>query len=162
MKPIFTCLIALGSIWSLYGLSVKNFGAVGDGSADDTMSIQRAVTAATKGKGMAHEEVFFPPGIYRVCDTIVVRNHAEQCLSQVRLRGENATILMSRPDKDIFYFDNSFRHIVEGIHFKGGRRQLKFLSNTIDSGHVTIRRCRFDNASYFAVDVSLRNDTGKP
>ena len=162
MKPIFTCLIALGSIWSLYGLSVKNFGAVGDGSADDTMSIQRAVTAATKGKGMAHEEVFCPPGIYRVCDTIVVRNHAEQCLSQVRLRGENATILMSRPDKDIFYFDNSFRHIVEGIHFKGGRRQLKFWSNNIDSGHITIRRCRFEDASSFAVDDSLRKDTGKP
>ena len=44
--------------------SVKDFGAVGDGIADDTLAIQAALTAATA--------VFVPPGIYRVTATLPV------------------------------------------------------------------------------------------
>jgi hypothetical protein len=44
--------------------SVKDFGAAGDGIADDTLAIQAALTAATA--------VFVPPGIYRVTATLPV------------------------------------------------------------------------------------------
>ena len=44
--------------------SVRDFGAVGDGIADDTLAIQTALTAATA--------VFVPPGIYRVTATLPV------------------------------------------------------------------------------------------
>jgi len=43
-------------------ISVKDFGAVGDGVADDTAAIQNAVNAST--------QVYFPAGIYK-CDGIV-------------------------------------------------------------------------------------------
>jgi hypothetical protein len=57
--------------------NVKDFGAVGNGTADDTTSIQNAVnTAATTG-GV----VYFPPGNYPISSTI-------NMLNWVALKGE--------------------------------------------------------------------------
>ena len=52
-------------------VSVKDFGAVGDGVADDTAAIQAAITAtnATTGGG-----VYLPSGTYKVTSTINVAN----------------------------------------------------------------------------------------
>jgi hypothetical protein len=51
-------------------LDVKDFGAVGDGDADDYPAIARALDAARKtgqfGEGARGSIVFFPPGIYKV------------------------------------------------------------------------------------------------
>jgi len=47
-------------------VSVKDFGAVGDGVADDTAAIQAAVTAAKR--------IFFPPGTYIVSHVDLVSN----------------------------------------------------------------------------------------
>ena len=51
-------------------LNVKDFGAVGDGVADDTVAINAAMTAA--GVGLDTRSVFFPSGQYKVTDTITV------------------------------------------------------------------------------------------
>jgi parallel beta-helix repeat protein len=45
-------------------VSVKDFGAVGDGISDDTVAIQNAINA--------HGKVYVPPGIYRVSSTITL------------------------------------------------------------------------------------------
>lgn len=42
-------------------ISVKDFGATGDGSTDDTADIQEAINAAAAGQA-----IFFPPGVYKV------------------------------------------------------------------------------------------------
>jgi hypothetical protein len=44
--------------------NVKNFGAIGDGIADDTKAIQAAIDATTQGA------VFVPPGRYKITDYI--------------------------------------------------------------------------------------------
>jgi hypothetical protein len=49
-------------------VNVKDFGAVGDGVADDAAAIQAAVTAAQAVGG----EVFFPAGVYRVRSQITI------------------------------------------------------------------------------------------
>lgn len=49
------------------GLNVKNFGAQGDNTADDTAEIQAALDACPPG-GV----VEMPPGVYRTSDTLVV------------------------------------------------------------------------------------------
>ena len=50
-------------------VSVKDFGAVGDGAADDTTAIQAAINAAeAAGRGT----IRFPAGLYRVTATLTV------------------------------------------------------------------------------------------
>jgi hypothetical protein len=49
-------------------VSVKDFGAKGDGVTDDTMAIQAAINSFPAGDGT----VFFPAGSYKVTDTITV------------------------------------------------------------------------------------------
>jgi polygalacturonase len=43
-------------------VSVREFGAVGDGAADDTRAIQSAINATPPGGGI----ILFPVGTYRV------------------------------------------------------------------------------------------------
>ena len=45
-------------------VSVKDFGAVGDGTVDDTVAIQAALTSA--------KAVYVPPGTYRISNTLTV------------------------------------------------------------------------------------------
>ena len=52
--------------------SVRDFGAVGDGKADDTAAIQAALDAAMKGP--RGSSVLIPPGEYRVTGLLTVEN----------------------------------------------------------------------------------------
>lgn len=49
-------------------ISVKDFGAVGDGTTDDTVAIQRAINYWSSGSG----KVFFPQGVYKTTQTLIV------------------------------------------------------------------------------------------
>lgn len=49
-------------------ISVKDFGAVGDGSTDDTAAIQAAVAAATGT--ITGFKIYFPVGVYKISATI--------------------------------------------------------------------------------------------
>jgi hypothetical protein len=53
-------------------ISVRGFGAVGDGCRDDTASIQAALTYASESS----RAVFFPSGIYAVSGNLYVHNGA--------------------------------------------------------------------------------------
>lgn len=61
-------------------LTVKEFGAVGDGVADDTAAIQDAVDAAVSAGGGI---VFLPAGTYRITDTIYVNSTGDAAGIQV-------------------------------------------------------------------------------
>lgn len=63
-------------------VSVKDFGAVGDGVADDTAAINSAITAVSTTGG----KVFFPKGTYKVTSTITITSSAG-----VTLEGESRT-----------------------------------------------------------------------
>jgi len=68
-----------GLIPNRVGVSVKQFGAAGDGVADDTQAIRDAINwvAAKPGVGM----VYFPAGVYRVTATLTLPDG-------ITLRGE--------------------------------------------------------------------------
>jgi len=64
LKVLITAFVFL--VGSVEGYqSVKEFGAVGNGKADDTRSLQRAVDS---GGG----DVFIPKGVYKVTKTVVI------------------------------------------------------------------------------------------
>jgi len=62
-------------------VSIKDFGAVGDGVADDTQAIQDAVDALAAVNGGA---VFIPTGTYKITDSIKVTS------SKISIYGEGA------------------------------------------------------------------------
>ncbi len=61
-------------------LSVKEFGALGDGKADDTAAIQNALDRMSNGS-----TVYLPPGKYRITDTLLLTR--DRRLSGVMLVG---------------------------------------------------------------------------
>lgn len=77
-------------------LSVKDFGAKGDGKADDSSAIQAAIDAA--GARPSGAEVYLPPGTYVVSAPIGIR------YSNVVLRGAG-------PAKTSIYIRNSLSDV---------------------------------------------------
>ncbi len=77
--------------------NVRDFGAIGDGLADDTPAILSAVSAADASPYSA--EVFLPAGSYRISSTNDYALQLEN-LSDVRLKGEgtDTVLLVSNPE----------------------------------------------------------------
>lgn len=67
-----TQLYAAGTVGAKLqeSISVMDFGAVGDGVADDTAALNAAFAYAYDSDGTAQKTVFFPSGIYRLTDTV--------------------------------------------------------------------------------------------
>lgn len=59
-------------------VSVRDFGATGDGSTDDTAAIQRAISQlfVQETNPRVRRSLFFPAGVYKISDTITVPSYA--------------------------------------------------------------------------------------
>lgn len=62
---------------SMIGFDVRRFGAVGDGTTDDTSAIRAAINAADalESGSRSGPPVIFPPGAYKITDTITTKDH---------------------------------------------------------------------------------------
>lgn len=69
-------------------VSVKDFGAVGNGSADDTTAIQAAIDYASTVYG---KTVFIPRGLYKVTDTLTISNRSTRIVGDGMGRGDTTT-----------------------------------------------------------------------
>jgi hypothetical protein len=60
-------------------VSVRAFGAVGDGQTDDTAAINRALNQlyCVAGNAAVRRTLLFPAGVYRVTETIVIPTYAK-------------------------------------------------------------------------------------
>jgi hypothetical protein len=75
-------------------VSVKDFGAVGDGVADDTAAIQAAIYATTPSVAVnGYGSLYVPSGTYRVTDTLQMGN------GTIKIFGDpqGSTILYDKP-----------------------------------------------------------------
>ena len=157
-------------------VSVKAFGAVGDGSTADAAAIQRAIeelyTDTDKADVRAHRILFFPAGQYNINTSIKIPPYAH-------LRGEG-------PGKTVFYqsggngpvaqtedntranttHGNLFGSIttttptqiqIEGICFRNGEA---YAGLSIDSAtHVYLKNCKFVG-TYTAGGADAANSKG--
>lgn len=59
--------------------SVRDFGAVGDGSTDDTAAINRALNQlfCVETNALTRRSLFFPAGVYKVTDSINIPTYAK-------------------------------------------------------------------------------------
>lgn len=89
-------------------VSVKDFGATGDGITDDTAAIQRALTRAFSTNQVTfnnnyHRTINFPAGTYLVTSTINIPPY-----SRIQGEGKKTTIIKGRFSGAIAQFADSF------------------------------------------------------
>lgn len=93
-------------------VSVKDFGAVGNGAADDTAAVSATLASLTNGCG----EVYLPPGIYRLSGRISHTVSAD-CAVVIRGAGSGAvTLIWTNASGG---FDITLSHKLAAIHFGG-------------------------------------------
>lgn len=120
--------------------SVKDYGAVGNGSTDDTAAVQAAVDAVIAAQGGS---LYFPRGSYLVTSTIVVDpSLAPQGSASVRLFGEG------RLRSSLF----SNVAGVRVLEFRGARGSLEHMSIFNNTFTTTVDLMRLNNTSQFAMD----------
>jgi len=129
--------------------NVKDFGAKGNGTTDDTAAIQAAINAAaaTGSNALGAQlgcDVFFPPGVYAVSSPLIANIR-----SAIRLIGsgrESCTIvgnfagyIINQTDTNAGWFN-----AIEGLYIKNifsgaGGGGIRFSTSSTDA--CTIRRC---------------------
>lgn len=77
-------------------LSVKDFGAVGDGSTDDTAAINAAMAVSILGKGGAPGVcIYFPDGIYRITAALSYNHTVCMTGNQWRLKYTGSSTILA-------------------------------------------------------------------
>jgi hypothetical protein len=139
-------------------VSVKDFGAVGDGVADDTAAIQAAIDAA-----FPRGTVQFPDGIYKVSNTINVFGTGP--LSLIELCGTGAVgggaVIQATSgvsNKALFYFNDS-TSIIRNLSIESSgainATAIEFRGDN-NNGYEAVESCFFSN--WFAA-ITLRTDS---
>lgn len=103
--------------------SVKDYGAKGDGTTDDTTAIQAAVTAAQAFASGTGATVFFPPGTYLITSTVNIAGH----WVYLQGTGPKATKIKFVPTADAVCFNWS---LSPSTLYGGGCSGMFFLSQT--------------------------------
>lgn len=131
--------------------NVREYGAKGDGQADDTAAILKTIEAASKDPSCTSQqiypvyhgiqpEVIFPAGTYRLTAPLPFTEY-------MHFRGEgNAALKPDKPDQDIFITrpgSSAWRNQFSGLLFLGGARAIVLNTHNMDSGHLLIQRCQF-------------------
>ncbi len=125
-------------------VSVKDFGAVGDGVVDDTAAIQDAVDA---GAGV----VYLPIGTYSVGQLTVPNG--------VRLIYGPGVLKQRAQDANVLYLSGVSNIIIDGVKILGVAGTNEPAARSSNSGiyctnncvNVTVRNCRIDRMFYYPV-----------
>lgn len=107
-------------------VSVRDFGAVGDGIADDAPAFQAALDA--------HDSVFVPPGTYRLASTLQIlpRRHLTGA-------GRDISILSAEAGTGLVFHRNSGAHRIEPSRTEDWNRSLMAdLTIAMASGGVRV------------------------
>jgi hypothetical protein len=144
-------------------VSVKSFGATGDGTTDDTAAVQRAIdqlflNPATKGSERSRVTLYIEPGVYKLTNTINIPPHAT-----IRGAGSDKTIFnvssdcqgagfqtvneTSTPGNPAPEATSTFDNQPRNIHFSGCTIQL-----VNDFPILVLKSCR---DSYFE-DIKVK------
>ena len=157
-------------------INVLDFGAKGDGVADDTAALNAAFAAMRKAAVNRYSTlrpqggtaewfpgtcplVVFPSGHYLISDAIDISgryvNHSDRDMGALGIRGDNAVMVQTNPAKDIFASTYSSLTHITGFRFLGGRHQV-WLDNENIGGFLKVTYCDFQETSGFAVVFGYR------
>ncbi len=146
-------------------LNVRDFGAIGDGRADDTASIQKAIDAAwhttARGRRRSGGIVYFPPGRYRTTKPIRLRSNLVLTGNEGQYRGnEHGAEINSEADAGLVFWSGDWEEQTIVAETKTGRgrscggvvitklavKARKFAVHTLgcNSSNLRIENCRFE------------------
>lgn len=123
-------------------ISVKDFGAVGDGTTDDTAAFQAAIDVGTSYAN-AYTSIYIPPGDYRITDTIRINKN------RVRLYGAGV--------KSCLYFDPPSSGKVMLILQHSDTSQV---IGIIELDHFGVRASYPDSSTYTKTGIKVIDGTG--
>ncbi|MEU5636598.1 glycosyl hydrolase family 28 protein [Streptomyces rishiriensis] len=113
---------------------VRDYGAKGDGSANDTLAVNKAITAASSaaGGGVVH----FPPGDYKSKNTIHMRSHVTLSLDKgATLQGSSAdTYDKAESNPYDAYQDYGHSHFRDAMIHGDGLTDIGFVGQGIIDG----------------------------
>lgn len=128
-------------------ISVKDFGALGDGIADDRAAIQNALNA--------HAHVYMPPGTYRVTNTIEIAGN------KTLIGAGNATII----DASANTFDTlaliGSHACIMNLKIDGGEAGLRLYGKTSPCRFNTVRNVTVQN-TVTGIELDGYNNTSNP
>lgn len=133
-------------------VSVKDFGAVGDGTTDDTAAVQAAVTSCTSLGG----SVYVPPGTYLITHLTLVSN---LCLHGA---GPGVSTLKQKNASNLdFIGTTTLNHVtIRDLTFNGNKTNQTSMGAGIvlSASDVVITNCEVTN--FHAYGIYLVNGTG--
>jgi len=170
-------------------LTVKDFGAKGDGKTDDTLSIQNALTTIVNSTGSLTSDKFllFPPGTYLISpsNNTSGTGRYDQCLftrlpaskGSLKLVGNNATLVctgdsslggLSHASHMLWIQAGGNDISIDGLNFEGNNKSvygLKIQETEFSyQASVNISNCKFRNmyipASNPFLSLSFNETTG--
>lgn len=139
-------------------ISVKWFGAIGDGVTDDTTAITNAINSRivlphipdTMLYTYSTNALLFPGGTYLVTDTITPNYGAGLIFSNDR-----AVIYCSDDAKDIFDFNGGYVIHINGLKFSGGNRQIYFGNANLSNAQLYLEDVEFHHSHANAIEFYL-------
>jgi hypothetical protein len=135
-------------------VSVLDYGAVGNGSTDDSAAIQSAINAVNAAGGGV---VFFPAKTFAVASSLTLK-------SNVSLHGYAATLLWTGGASPLVTTATSgiIEHCnIEGLEFDGSTTATKVVE-LYSAYHCTLRdvTLRSDSSTNFALDLLVNTSGG--
>lgn len=167
-------------------VNVKDFGAVGDGVADDTASIQAAITFITNANKKGGK-IEFPVGTYKITSTFTINypmifeGIGNSCVIAPNFASGDSFVLTSAVDLNrddgVQFFNIHFKTSIlktSGyyININGASftsiKQCKFFNgydgigiNGTASANTRIKDCHFANNTNFNIDITAISSTGQ-
>jgi Pectate lyase superfamily protein len=147
-------------------VSVKDFGAVGDGVTDDTAAIQAAIAFCLSKTTIVLEQVgsvtdvttaifptlYIPYGRYKLSDELV-------CPTYFRVTADNAILAQVDTAKNIFTGSTAHIWNVAGVTFIGGKNHAHLSNGNVDQSVFRFNQCEFHLSSDYAVKTSATGGT---
>ena len=123
-------------------VSVKDFGAVGDGVTDDTAAIQAAIDAVTEAN------ILFPAGTYKVTSSITLK-------PRIRLYGKGSVISVASGVDAFVRSTDGFPGmvVIEDMRFVGTSDTGRAIYITNNTPFVIIKDCYFQDFDT-AIEIS--------
>lgn len=136
-------------------LSVRDFGAAGDGATDDTEAFRAAFQAARGHRQdrqypgsvyyASQPAVLIPPGVYRLSGPIEMQ-HYDRAIGL-----GNPRLEMADEEAETLHIERAYRNQVEGLCFAGGKRAIYINTANLDTCQQIVRNCQFLGSREFAV-----------